>query len=434
MTAPIETTEATEEYQVRFLPISFMLLLAICHSSLTHASGFLTLSEALSKALQENPEISAADAQAHTEFAAVSIQSAPDKPKFGLMREQAMTNFELQSGPMTFWYISQDIKFPPKYFLLGSAQRAKAQSVHHELESKRLEIREKVISAYYQLYSMDRILYLLQAQKQTLSEIARFAETRRATGAVPQQDEMKAHVEQTKIEIEILLAQEERELAATTLNTLLSQNPFAPIPPFSTELEIPRLTVSMNDIPDISHQSSKRIHFGKFQVEEAQLRKSLATFDYFPDFSIIYRKAFINEAPNNYALAIEMTLPFWFFWKQTGQVQEASSKIRQMEKSLDATILSTRSAVRSLTVKIRNHEKLLQIFKTAMIPQTETTLNSSRAAYRAGRANFLELLDSERTLYEIQISYYRTVFEYVESLSKLEEAVGTSVSTLPAIF
>ena len=58
-------------------------------------------------------------------------------------------------------------------------------------------------------------------------------------------------------------------------------------------------------------------------------------------------------------------------------------------------------------------------------------LNSSRAAYSAGRATFVEFLDSERSLYEVRVSYFETLAKYVESLSELERVAGSSLSTLP---
>jgi outer membrane protein TolC len=73
----------------------------------------------------------------------------------------------------------------------------------------------------------------------------------------------------------------------------------------------------------------------------------------------------------------------------------------------------------------------LQIYQTALIPQASSTLNSSRTAYQAGRTNFLELLDSERSLYETRIAYYRNLAQYVDNLARLEEMAGTSLSTLP---
>jgi len=87
--------------------------------------------------------------------------------------------------------------------------------------------------------------------------------------------------------------------------------------------------------------------------------------------------------------------------------------------------------VRALFAKAQTGQRMLKVYKTALIPQATATLNSSRIAYRAGKSNFMELIDSERSVYTIQISYYRTLSQFVESVAMLEERVGASVSTLP---
>jgi len=41
------------------------------------------------------------------------------------------------------------------------------------------------------------------------------------------------------------------------------------------------------------------------------------------------------------------------------------------------------------------------------------------------------LLDSERLLYGVQIAYHRSLAQYVETVAKLEETLGESISDLP---
>jgi len=105
-------------------------------------------------------------------------------------------------GQMSLRSVAKEVRFSAKYFLLGAAQKVRALGEDHEAEAKRFEIRQQVIAGYYNLFAADRISALLQAPRETLYEVARAAESRHATGAVPQQDEMKAHVKQIKIENE----------------------------------------------------------------------------------------------------------------------------------------------------------------------------------------------------------------------------------------
>jgi cobalt-zinc-cadmium efflux system outer membrane protein len=338
---------------------------------------------------------------------------------------------ETMMGPMNTWGITQEIKFPTKYLLMGAAQSSRAESSRHQLSSKKLEVRKKVIDAYYNLFSVQRIYSLLEAQRETLIEVARSAEARHSTGAVPQQDEMKAHVEQTKIEAELLNLLEERETAEATLNALLNREVSQKINLGAQDIPEPKLTVDPEMISDIAKSQSQRVKSIMALSEEADTRKSLAGWNFAPDFAISYRKAWTSAPANNYAFGVEISVPLWFFVKQTGEYSSASAQAVEAAKNVEQIKLEVASNIRSVLSKVKSHEKLLQIYKTSLVPQATSTLNSSRTAYQAGRINFLEFLDSERSLYEVRIAQYRTLTQYVEFLTRLEEVSSASLSSLP---
>jgi outer membrane protein TolC len=400
-------------------------------SPLARAAEVLTLEQALSRAYASNPEIAASQADAKSERAMVKSKYFLSDPKVGLMREVGMNFMEQTMGPMNTWSFSQEVLFPPKYFLMGSAQSARADAASREASQKALNVREKVISAYYKLFSVERTLALFEAQRETLREVARIAESRHATGNVPQQDEMKAHVEQTQIENEIIVAEEEKASTEAFLNQLLDQDASASIQFPKEELPIPDLKISLDQISKIAQSESNEIQASQALVTEADKKKSLANLSYAPDFMLSYRKAFTSADSNNYAASIEFTIPLWFFARQTSEVSAAGAARLAAEKRLELSRRSVDASVRSLSAKVRSERKILEIYKTALIPQASTTLSSSRSAYQAGRTSFVDLLDSERSLYSVRINYYRTLADYAGNLAQLEAMVGRVVSELP---
>ncbi len=380
-----------------------------------------------------NPEIAATQARAEAEDALILSASWLDRPKIGLMREQNLSNMQLETGPMTSWSLSQEVKFPLKYFASRSAQSARADAAASGSEDKRLEIRQRVLTAFYGWYSALRVGALLSAQRETLREIARAAEARRATGAVPQQDEMKAHVEQTRLENEILLQSQETSESEAMLRALLNQEPEQKLTLATAELKAPKLTTSLSpaQLTEKALVSSRSVRTGQAMLDEAQSERTLAWLGFTPDFMVSYRRAFVNSPPNAYAFSIEASIPLWFFSKEIPEVRAARARAVEAESNLEKMKRETEADVRSLGTKVQSYAKLLQIYETSLIPQSVSMLNSSRAAYSAGRSSFIELLDSERSLYANRISYYQTLTKYVESLTRLERALGAPISDLP---
>lgn len=392
----------------------------------------LTPESVLKIADNKNPEIQASIARADAEDSMILSASWLDRPKIGFMREQNLNNMQLTMGPMSFWSISQEIKFPAKYFASRSAQSSKADAALAQAQDKRLEIRQKVLTAYYNWYGSLRTQSLLFAQKETLREIARAAESRRATGAAPQQDEMKAHVEQTKIENEILLQSQEIADSEAMLRALLNFNPDQSLSLPKEELKAPKLLerLSKESLAQKIISSSRSVKAGEAMFEAAKSERTLSWFGITPDFMVSYRRAYENAPANAYAISIEASIPLWFFAKEIPEVQSARAKAIEAERDYEKIKRDTEADVHSLKVKVESYSKLLEIYETSLIPQSISTLNSSRAAYSAGRSTFIELLDSERSLYSSRIAYYQTLTKFVESLTRLEKALGSSVSDL----
>lgn len=404
-------------------------------------SDFLDLESAIRMALEKNPAIAAQASKVDAERAAIRSQYSLEDPMLGFDYEQNLSLLQMEQGPMKMWSLSQNILFPAKYFQMGSIQKTRTRQAETELSQQKLMIRQKVISAYYRAFNQGRILSLLKANLESARKTARTAELKHSTGQVPQQDEMKAHVEETRINGELLLAEEDHQAALSDLQSLLddtelsAQHRGLPVLPVK-EITVPRLTVAVSEIQSLAQRHARLIQSAHLQFEEAQSRKNLAALSYLPDFRLNYKKALGNSSmfpamANAYAFGIELSVPLWFAFKQSSEYSSAKASSSQAEHEIARASLETASKARSLAAKAKNHQTLLEIHQTALIPQARATLNSSEAAYRAGKISLLELLDSQRALYETQIAYYRTLTEYTDVVSELESLTGVSVSQLP---
>ena len=403
------------------LPLLFVGLVAQAETGAPAEAW--TPAATLKEALKANPGLMAQKAEKESAQAAVLSKYSLDNPRVGLMQEPA----NMQS-----WTLSQEVMFPTKYISMGSMQRSKARMVKEEYNDKQWEVRQKALTQYYNLYTKQRISALLLAQKETLREISRVVEARRATGAVPQQDEMKAHVEQTKIESEILLMNQEVTEAQASLNELLNRTPEAEFDLPGKDFAVPQIQKSERQILELAPQNSKIIAAQSAARDEAQSAKNLAMMSYLPDFMFSYKKPYGPNAPaNDSTFGVEMTIPLWFFTKQISEVSAASAKVRAADSHLLQTRREVDARAKTLYSKSKTLADLIKIHQTALIPQATSALNSSRAAYGAGRVGFQELLDAERSLYSVRMDYYRNLARYVDALSDLERTVGVPISDLP---
>jgi cobalt-zinc-cadmium efflux system outer membrane protein len=407
-----------------------VFILLLLPLSLTVFAETLSPVEALKLAYNANPELATAKARSKAEEEAISSKYSLASPRIGFRRETDMNFMQMQNGPMTTLSISQGLEFPTKYFTRGRMQKAVAQRMSHDLMETQLEVRSKALSNYFRCYSTKQILDLLKAQKETLREIARIAEARRAAGSAPQQDEMKAHVEQTMIENEILLVAQEYAEAKFALNAVLNR-------PIESEIDLSAQDYIVSEdikleenIDQVSVEFSHHLKGEQFLVEEAGFQRSLAKWNYYPDFELMYSRTIDYDA-TGYAFGIQLTIPLWFWTKESSELASAVSKEVAAKRSFTAHRNMIEAKIKSLKVKVQTLAKQLEIYKTALIPQATSSLNSSRSAYSTGRVGFQELLDAERTLYSIRIQYYENFSKFINAITELERASGRKVSSLP---
>ena len=66
------------------------------------------------------------------------------------------------------------------------------------------------------------------------------------------------------------------------------------------------------------------------------------------------------------------------------------------------------------------------LYREVIIPQAEEALASAEAAYTTGKLDFLDLLDAERVLFQVRLTYHRLLADHWKALAELERALGRS--------
>ena len=72
-------------------------------------------------------------------------------------------------------------------------------------------------------------------------------------------------------------------------------------------------------------------------------------------------------------------------------------------------------------------QKLAGVYQGALRPQAEATLHSTVIAYENDRTEFLDLLDSQMTVIDLDLAYFQALADFEARLADLELAVGKPV-------
>ena len=125
---------------------------------------------------------------------------------------------------------------------------------------------------------------------------------------------------------------------------------------------------------------------------------------------------------------LAFSVPLWFWTKQRYEVKEAIANLEEAKASYEAMKNKALFETKDLYTKIEIAQNKIKLYKYTQIPLLESSIQSSLAGYKSGKAEIMMLLDSERMLLETKMQYYQALVDYYMNLADLERAVGIELS------
>ena len=87
--------------------------------------------------------------------------------------------------------------------------------------------------------------------------------------------------------------------------------------------------------------------------------------------------------------------------------------------------------IQEALVEARAAQQLAHVYHDQLQPQAEATLQSSVIAYENDKTDFLDLLDSQMTVVDVDLAWFQAVADFDARLADLELATGTSLDQQP---
>ena len=382
----------------------------------------LTLESALQTAYGNFPRLAAQKERANAAESEVTAKLTPSSPNIGVSQLN-------RGNSTTYLTVEQKIDFPTKYFLKGRAQSYRADAEMSEFEMLRLFVRANVISTYYELHSVQKIIELNKQDLSRLKEISRITESKYAAGKAPQHDQMKAHVAQTETETKLIVLRQEEEALQSKLAHFLHGDTAFKAQLGSLEMRVPDVREALDRLSLSQLESAPYVNKMKHLAKAAEAENSLSGWNFAPDFKVMYQQRVAGAPENSHIVGVQLSVPLWF-WGNSAESSAASARENAAKKEMMHSEHKTATDLRALKSKLLANFDLYEIFGSGLIPQALSSYNSAMAAYRANRISFNDYLDSERSLLKVKIARFRTLSQYISNLVEFEALLGKPISGL----
>jgi outer membrane protein TolC len=391
----------------------------------------IKLSDLLTEAEKANPMLAARRSAYEAAKERISQAGAFDNPMIGIGVENLpVDSFAFDREEMTgkTLELSQSVPFFGKRELRRQAARYEADAVEAEYMGQALMLRSGVKLAFFDLYSIQKSLQTVEKNIDLMDTFKKVTESRYSVGKGMLKDVIKSQVEISMLfEKRIDLQREEQAKRAYLASLLGRETPVVgeveDIRP--TEITLDREAIVAQAVlmrPAVAAASSK--------VEVAKAKAGLAYRERYPDFSfkVNYMQRDKLEGgmdlPDMVSAMVSVDLPVWYGSKLNPMVREAAAEQAMAASERDAVLVETRAKIYTMASEIEQSDRMLKLYKDVLIPQANDDVGAGLAAYETGGGDFLMLLDSRRTLFDLELSYYKTLAMREKAVAELGAMAG----------
>ncbi len=293
-------------------------------------------------------------------------------------------------------------------------------------ETTRVELAAAVRRAYYELYFAERSREIHHQHLALVGELSTVAEELYATGQVPQENVLRSLVELSQLFGQLADVESRVGIATASLNRLLHRPAGAPM----GAPQPPRIIPEQRGMQSLIERAVNR-HPGVAEataaVERDQAAVELEQHESKPDFGVL-AEWWTGSTPAGrtyrYAFLVTTTLPFVHDAKYTAAVDEALALKRSDEAARLDVMDRIAEGVSSAWIRLQAQARIVELYQTSVIPQSQQSLEASRSSYRTGSVGFVSVVDNERTLLLNRLALARAEADYGTALADLGAALG----------
>src|SRR5438105_14257016 len=124
---------------------------------------------------------------------------------------------------------------------------------------------------------------------------------------------------------------------------------------------------------------------------------------------------------------VSLNLPWLNRSKHDAETQEAQSRVSVQRAELQTQKAVVLQEIQEAFIRANAAARLVELYRDTLRPQAQATLRATSAAYQTDQTDFLNLIDSQNTVLDVEYSYFRALAEFDGRISDLERAIGTAL-------
>ena len=396
-----------------------------------------TLGESLRYAAVANPELEAAWQRWQAALERVpQVTTLPDpRASYGYF----LNEVETRVGPQQHRFgLSQTFPWSGKLELAGNIAVEQADAEFERFQAARFALFQRVHETFAELFYLRSAIDLTRENLELLQQFERIirARYRVAAEGASHPDLVRVQLELGQLEDRVQQLEQLRPVVAARFNAALNRSPDADAP-WPGELPEIAFTVDEERLRQTLRARNPRLLALTAEMREHRAGAQLARKSAYPDITanldyIVVGDAVdssINESGDDAVVAgFSVNLPIWRD-KYDAATRESMRRRLATAAERAATENELFADLQQAIFDYRDAQRRIGLYRNTLIPKAEESLNASLRAYQAATVPFIDVLDAERALLELQLNLQRATADVSIAVSTIEMLVGAALPT-----
>jgi outer membrane protein, heavy metal efflux system len=295
-----------------------------------------------------------------------------------------------------------------------------------QLEAVKLDVKARVRGAFYDLLRNQDELRLHDQHIALTQQAVAAARIKYTVGRVPQQDVLKAQIAVTKLADHVAMFLQDGDLARVRLNTLMGRDPEAPLEVIG-EYVAPAALPAIAELKQIALENRPELKAIEAETRQLETKVRLAEKNYKPDVSVSAGYMLMPSGATNrngYMAELSFNLPWLNRSKHDAETAEAHAAVNVRRADLAVQQAAIFQEIQETLVRAKTAARLVEIYRDTLRPQAQATFRAASAAYQTDQTDLLNLIDSQNTTLDVDLSYYRALADFDGRVVDIERAIG----------
>jgi outer membrane protein TolC len=362
------------------------------------------------------------------------VRSLPDQRlKLGFFINEVETRVGAQQAK-----VGIEQSFPWIGTLKGredSAARS-ALAAWYRFQNTQLLVAEQVSIAMHELAYLDRAIEITRENETLIRSIEEVIRAKYRVGSGSHPELIRVHIELAEINNRLIGLEAWRPSQVANLNSALNRPPQTDIP---NDFMVPqlRITESAAALTKIAQDNNPLLQAAEQLIERSRIETELAHKDGYPNLSVGLEYIATDEASNSsiaesgddpVMLTFGISLPIWREKYDAG-VRESIAHRLSVSRDFDAQSNTISARIYKAWFEHSDADRRVTLYEDSLIPKAQELFSASLGGFRAGKLDYLDLLDTQQTLLELSISAQRARADRGNALATMNRLVGITVQT-----